>query len=210
MEAVFHSLRPQYVSVTVFKLLSILSFNSHNHSLGPAMAAGYSSTWQLKKATFKDLSIFTSYISSKRQSSNLSPGVHHLASPLQLSKHICDTCSSPVCRGSKARGPGLSCKVCCWPCGIRDLFPLPVPLSCSISGGCLYSFSPLGMAAPSLRASMACFSVMFSQFQRLVNTFQGLMEELGSVRVQKRGRGINQEFGGNIHTTVYKLYGKRI
>ena len=51
MEAVLHSLRPKFVCVTVFKLLSILSFNSHDRHVGPS---NKNSTWQLEKAIFKD------------------------------------------------------------------------------------------------------------------------------------------------------------
>lgn len=108
--------------VTVFKLLSILSFNSHHHHVGPS---NKNSTWQLEKAIFKDLSIFKSYLSSKRQNSNSNPGIYRLASCLQLSGHLC---SFPGQRGSKTRAPGLSCRVSCWPCGcwsLRSFFRIP-------------------------------------------------------------------------------------
>ena len=126
MEAALHLLRPQFVPVTGFKLISILSFNSHDQHMGPG---NNNSAWQLEKAIFKDLSIGKSYLSSKRQNSNSNPGVHRLTSPLQLSGH---PCSFPGQRGSKARGPGLSCRVSCWPCGCQSqtsFFPIPSPCS---------------------------------------------------------------------------------
>lgn len=78
MEAALHLRRPQFVPVTGFRLISILSFNYDQH-MGPG---NNNSAWQLEKAIFKDLSIVKSYLSSKWQNSNSNPGVHRLASPL--------------------------------------------------------------------------------------------------------------------------------
>lgn len=174
MEATFHQLRLQCMSINVFKLLSVLSFNLQNNHMRWATTSLFCS-W--KKQPFEDLTLVFkgAYLVNGRIQIQIQVFTTLLLH-FQLSSYLPLPSVLPQChRGRKALALGLSCKLAvgCEDIEVSDLsfatpslFPVAFPESISVPPHLLWWWHhPGGQLSVELSWFSSCFSVMFSWLQ---------------------------------------------